>query len=173
VAERREAGGKEDERRSVFSVGRGGAAVARADPHVAMLHTAKFHEPGEIAEELAPRLAALDELESVAGKIIELLARFRIYAAPWPIANEAYISSMLSTALALERASKPARDLPDARDADKMAQYISETVSSALSFANTMMAASVTAATAVALAMPASVRSNAVSEERAGVSIVR
>ncbi len=164
---------REEGRRTVFSLSRGGGSVARVDPHVAMLHTERFHRSGEIEEEYAPRFAVFDELKTVASKTLELLYAFKAYATPWPVANEGFLQAINSIILSLERASRPNTPQPDVLDRERFSQWLAEYIAGINAFETATRVAVMTAATVVSMAMPAHVRSNKVNEEAAGISVVK
>ncbi|MGB9705614.1 MAG: hypothetical protein ACPL3C_09205 [Pyrobaculum sp.] len=166
--------GEEEQRRTVFSVSsRAGLAVARSDPHVAMLHTEKFYSAGEVDEEHAPRLAPLFDQRSNAAAVAQLYSAIRLHAVPWPVANEAFLSAMQYQLAVMERSARPESPPPPADRRDDFRLYIRKYTEGVKSFADFVLTATLVTASTVAMALPSKVRSNATNEERTGVSVLQ
>jgi hypothetical protein len=165
--------GEEGQRRTVFSVSAKGIAVARGDPHVAMLHTERFYSAGEVDEEHAPRLAPLFDQRSNAAAVAQLYSAIRLHAVPWPVANEAFLSAMQYQLAVMERSARPESPPPPADRRDDFRLYIRKYAEGVKSFADFVLTATLVTASTVAMSLPSKVRSNATNEERTGVSVLQ
>ena len=90
---------------------------------------------------------------------------------PWPMANETYLEAVELAVAAAHTVVKS----PDLREGEPedVEERLREFGNAVISYAHLARMAGVTVAAQVGLTLPASVRSNAVNEERAGVSIMK